>query len=81
MTDVRSAVAAAILRIAERKQPELRGVEPNQHLIEDLQLDSLDIAELVATLEMTLNIDPFSSSSLSITDCPTVEALCSAYAT
>jgi len=79
MQDVRDAVSAAILEIAKRKNPSLVAVEPHQHLIMDLQLDSLDIADLVSGLELQLGLDPFGSLTHSIMDCATVEAFCNAY--
>lgn len=81
MQHVRNVVSAAVLRIAKMKDPSLTAVEPHQHLIKDLGFDSLDIAELVSTLEMATRLDPFASMTLSITDCSTVSALCDAYAT
>ena len=77
--EIRATVSAAVLGIAKRRNPALAAVEPHHHLIEDLQFDSLDIAELVAGLEMALRLDPFSNLTLSLTDCSTVGALCDAY--
>lgn len=79
MQDVRDTVSAAVLEIAKRKNSSLVIVEPHQHLIIDLQLDSLDIAELVSGLELQLGLDPFGSLTHSIMDCATVEGFCSAY--
>ena len=78
MEQIASIVSTEVLKIAQRKIPALAAVEPQQHLIDDLRLDSLDIAELVAVLEMALHRDPF-ASSLSISDCPTVGKLSEAY--
>jgi len=79
MQDMRNIVSAAVLRIAKIKDPGIAAVEPHHHLIEDLGFDSLDIAELVSTLEMTTSVDPFASTTASVADCSTVAALCDAY--
>jgi acyl carrier protein len=54
-------------------------VSPEMRLIDDLHLDSLHIARLVAMLEFETGLDPF-SSSVAITSIERVEDLYRAYA-
>jgi acyl carrier protein len=76
--DVEKAVKDAVLEVAKRKKPALREVGANQALFGDLGLGSLDLAEVVANLDMDLGVEPFATKS--IADIRTVGDLCSAYA-
>jgi len=78
MTEIGNAVSEVILELARRDNASLEALQPEQHLIRDLGLDSLDITELVVTIEMRLKLNPF-SSGLSIDDFPTVGSFCDAY--
>ncbi len=79
MSDVTEIVCATILEIVQRQHPEMREVSSEQTLIDELGLVSMDVAELVATLEMKLNIEPF-EEDVAISDVKTVGDLCAAYA-
>lgn len=76
--DVAQAVLSAVAQIAARKSPPPAEVGPGQALVRDLGFDSLDIAELVATLEVELACDPFAADAV-IADARTVGDLCAIY--
>jgi acyl carrier protein len=67
-----------VLRIAREKSPEVACVDNDHRLAAGLGLDSLDIARLVAVLELKVGADPF-AKLVSITDVRTVGDLCAAY--
>ncbi|MBI5509934.1 MAG: hypothetical protein HY903_14355 [Deltaproteobacteria bacterium] len=79
MSDVAETVRATVLEIVRRQRPEVQAVVGEQALVAELGLRSMDIAELVATLEMKLNADPF-EELVAISDVKTVGDLCAAYA-
>lgn len=51
----------------------------DKHLIDDIGLDSLNLAQLIALLEMELEKDPFTEGDVAITDIQTVGDLANAY--
>jgi acyl carrier protein len=71
-------VQEIVLRVVREKSPETTCVENGQGLTAGLGLDSLDIARLIAVLELKLGVDPF-ASLVAITDVRTVGDLCAAY--
>jgi acyl carrier protein len=75
---VDAAVLAAVKEIAGRSPKAPPSVEPHHRLAGDLGLASLDVAELVAVLEMTLGVDPFAAGA-SIADVRTVGDLAALY--
>ena len=56
-----------------------RGIRPDQLLVDDLGLRSLDLARIIAKLEMKLGVDPF-AELVSVTSIRTPGDLCAAYA-
>lgn len=56
MKDQIDAVVNAML---EKKGLPARELREHEHLVTDVGLDSLDIAELVTRLEMQFDVDPF----------------------
>lgn len=78
MTELSGAISDVILEIARRDNADLEAVTREQHLVRDLGLDSLDITELVVTIEMRLDRNPF-AKGFSVDDCQTVGAFCDAY--
>ena len=76
--DVDQAIFSAVLELSQRKKPLLHEVLDSHALISDLSLGSLDLAELIATLEFELKMDPF-SAKIAIADVRTVGDLKSAY--
>jgi len=78
MDETERTICEAVLEIAQRRSPEIKQVSRQHSLVDDFGLSSMDYAELVATLEMLLNADPF-AESVSITTIRTVGDLCDAY--
>lgn len=76
--EVTPAVLSAVMHIAARKRPAPANVDLEQTLVRDLGFDSLDIAELVAILEVELACDPF-ASDVAVADARTVGDLCAIY--
>lgn len=76
--DLEETVRAAVLALARRRNPAIAEVQPAHRLTGELGLKSLDLAELVAGLEMELAIDPF-AELVAITSVRTVADLCDAY--
>lgn len=56
---MRDTIDAVVNTILEKKGREPRELRDHEHLVTDVGLDSLDIAELVTRLEMQLGVDPF----------------------
>ena len=80
MSQVKAAVIEAMKDIQE--QQGYRFVEPqDQHkVVKELGFSSLDVAQLIAVLEMELNVDPF-AQGVSLMDVATVADLVRAYET
>ena len=76
--DLEETIRAAVLAIARRSNPAIAEVQPAQRLTGELGLKSLDLAQLVASLEMELAIDPF-AELVAITSVRTVADLYDAY--
>ncbi len=78
MQNVEPAVHSAILEVVQEGNPSITKVANHQSLNADLGLKSLDVARIVANLDMTLEADPF-SELVSITSVRTVGDLVNAY--
>jgi acyl carrier protein len=78
MKDLRMAVHDAVLEIVQERNPATIRIDDHQELSGDLGLTSLDIATVVANLDMMLEADPF-SELFSITSTRTVGDLLNAY--
>lgn len=78
MSQVRATIIEALKEIQE--QQGYRVVEPkNEHkVVKELGFSSLDVAQLIAVLEMDLGVDPF-AQGVSIMDVVTVEDLIRVY--
>jgi acyl carrier protein len=76
--EARSKITATLLEIVRRRSPSITSVSDEQKLTSDLGLQSLDMAELVAVLEIEFGADPFLSQA-SIADVHTVGDLCKVY--
>lgn len=63
MTDVASTVCAVLLEISRTHQPARAAVAPTDALVDDLGLESLDVALAVAELEAKLGVDPFATDT------------------
>lgn len=78
MSQLEATVHSIVLALARQRAPELESVTGEQSLTNDLGLDSLDLAQLVAQLEMELGVDPF-SSDVTVAEVRTVADLCRVY--
>jgi len=76
--ETRRTVLQTVLAIAKERKPEISAVKPTDLLNVDLGLRSLDLARVVAKLEIELEQDPF-LERVSITSVRTVDDLCRAY--
>jgi acyl carrier protein len=74
---VEIAIGNAIVDIVRGRDIPLLEVRPELHLVHDLGFDSLDLARLVAELEIALGVDPF--QYVSATAVQTVGDVCVAY--
>ncbi|MCF1593814.1 acyl carrier protein [Streptomyces muensis] len=74
----RDTVKAALLEIVNEVAGPVEHLDDDQLLVDQLGLESLHLARLVAVLEMELDIDPF-SDTLPITSVRTVGDLLEAY--
>lgn len=78
MENVQTAVVEELQQVAELRGLSLPNVSTRQHLIDDLGLKSLDLAHLVAALQLRLRVDPF-IKHVPITQIRTIGDLCAAY--
>ena len=76
---VEQVVLGVVRGIARERSPDIDAVRPDQMLVEDLGLRSLDLARIVAKLELKLSVDPF-AERVAITSIRTAGDLCAAYA-
>ena len=66
--------------ISEREEVEdAVNIEPHHSLTKDIGLNSLELAKLVAKLEIILDVELFTSEEVSMVDIHTVEDLCHAF--
>ena len=72
-------VKSAIIEVARNKGEDILIESEEQKLVENLGLDSLDLAVLVVTLESAFGIDPFMQNMAVITEMQTVGNLCDIY--
>jgi acyl carrier protein len=78
MNDIEATVYEVTLDIARERTPDLPRITGAQRLSTDLGFGSLDLAQLVATLELRLGLDPFASTA-SLGEVHTMEDLCRVY--
>jgi acyl carrier protein len=74
---VEETIYAVLRELAQRHDPQLVEIRPEQVIVDELGLESLDVAQLVAVLEDRLGVDPFATTA--ITSVRTVSDLCAAY--
>ncbi|MGW6935774.1 acyl carrier protein [Lentzea sp. NPDC054927] len=74
----RETVMAALLEIVNEVAGPVEHLDPDQLLVDQLGLESLHLARLVAVLELELDADPF-SDEVPITGVRTVGDLLDAY--
>jgi acyl carrier protein len=79
LDELKTTIDNVLLTIVREKSPDVAEILPNQSLVEDLGLRSLDLARIIAKLEMKLGVDPF-AELVSITSIRTAGDLVAAYA-
>ena len=79
MEDVEQVVLDVVIGVAREKSAAIQSVEADQTLVDDLGLRSLDLARIIAKLELKLGVDPF-AEMVAVTSIRTVGDLCTAYA-
>lgn len=75
---VEAAVYETVRGVAAQRGLEIAALGPQMRLVDELGLKSLDVARLIAMLELKLGLDPF-SDLVPVTNIRTVGDLCGAY--
>lgn len=78
MENIRKVIVEIIEEIIEQKGFECPEISKEQSITKDLGFTSMDVAQLIASLEMELDLDPFSEGT-SIASIHTVGQLCDVY--
>lgn len=78
MSEVKGTILSVIREIQERNNYPLKEISDDTMIVKNLGFTSLDVAELVAVLEMELGVDPF-SQGVSIMNIHTAGELFSVY--
>ena len=78
MEDVEQVVLDVVGGVAREKSASIESVQAEQTLVDDLGLRSLDLARIIAKLELKLDVDPF-AEMVAVTSIRTVGDLCAAY--
>jgi acyl carrier protein len=76
---VNKTIKKLIMQIADEQSIEIVSLSDRDHFVEDLGFSSLDIATLVALLEVEFKIDPFSTNKTVITEISRIEELVDIY--
>lgn len=79
MENIEQIIHNVILKVAQEEAIELVDLQNSHKLVDDLGFKSLDLARILAILELKLGVDPFTSNLVAITDVRTVGDLCAAY--
>lgn len=79
MERVNEAVFAAVRSVAQEKSLPLESINAHCKLVDDLGFVSLDLARIVAMIELALDADPF-ARLVPVTSIRTIGDLCAAYA-
>jgi acyl carrier protein len=74
---VEETIYSVLRELSSRHHAHPIDITPQHVIVDELGLDSLDVAELVARLEDLLGVDPFATTA--ITSVRTVADLCAAY--
>ncbi len=77
--NVNETIMKVVRGVVREKSPEIEDIRPDLMLVDDLGLRSLDLARIIAKLEMKLGVDPF-AELVSVTSIRTPGDLCAAYA-
>lgn len=78
MTHVREVIESALREIQEQQGYRVMPLLAHHRVVKDLGFSSMDVAQLIAVLEMELDVDPF-GSGISIMSIHTIGDLCQAY--
>lgn len=78
-TKIKQAIDAVILEILAQNNRGDRQLKETDSFSKDLGFTSLDVAQLIATLEMELGVDPFSQGAAAISEVNTVAKLYAVY--
>ena len=78
MEQTEKVIKTIIQEILEQKPYKVPEIKDELRIIEDLGFSSLDIAQLIAQLEMELDVDPFSEGAL-ISSIRTVKSIVEVY--
>jgi acyl carrier protein len=76
--EIRETVHDVILNVARRVQPTLSELQAEQELVHHLGLRSMDLARILAMLELRLDADPF-AELIAVTSVRTVGDVVNAY--
>jgi acyl carrier protein len=79
MENLEQIIHDVILNVAQEESLDLVDLQNSHKLVDDLGFKSLDLARILAILELKLGVDPFTSNLVAITDVRTVGDLCAAY--
>jgi acyl carrier protein len=79
LDELKETIMGVVRGVVREKSPEIAEIRPDQLLVDDLGLRSLDLARIIAKLEMKLDVDPF-AELVSVTSIRTPGDLCAAYA-
>jgi acyl carrier protein len=79
MQDLKQIIYATIQSVMEDLDFAVTAIHDHDALVDDLGLKSLDLARIVAILELKIEVDPF-AELVSVTSIRTVGDLCAAYA-
>lgn len=78
MNHLKQIIYTTIQNVVNEQSPGAEAIQEQDALVEDLGLKSLDLARIIATLELKLDLDPF-AELVSITSIRTVGDLYAAY--
>ncbi len=76
--DIKRKIKTVIQEIVDENGLQQRNILDDSFIVRDLGFTSLDVAELIAVLEMELDADPF-SNGVSLMDVRTYGELCAVY--
>ena len=78
MSEVKNTIVSVLREIQERNSYPKKEISDDTLVVKNLGFNSLDVAELVAVLEMELGVDPF-SQGVSIMNVHSVSELIKVY--
>lgn len=79
MNNLKQIIYSTVRKVVEEESIEVGEIHEDDALVDNLGLRSMDLARILAILELKLNVNPF-AELVSITSIRTVGDLCAAYA-